>query len=50
MDRDVMRRQFVETIIDLDRNELLSLLREVQGVDLPVEEKAITEPDVILLD
>ena len=49
MDGDVVSRHVVETIIDLDRKELLSLLREVQDVDRPVEDEIITEPDVIWL-
>ena len=49
MDGDVVSRHAVETIIDLDRKELLSLLREVQDVDRPIEDEMITEADVIWL-
>jgi hypothetical protein len=49
VDGDVKTPLVVETIIDLDRKELLSLLREVQDVEVPVEDEPLTEPDVIWL-
>ena len=47
LEEGVMRREVLETIIDLDRKELFGLLREVQGMDPPVEADAIAEPSVI---
>jgi hypothetical protein len=47
VDRDVKAPPVVETIIALDRKELLSLLREVQDMDVPVEDEPLTEPDVV---
>jgi hypothetical protein len=49
LDRDVARAHVVETIIDLDRKELLSILRDVQDVDVSEEEELVVEPEVIWL-
>jgi hypothetical protein len=49
VDTGVEKPRIVETIIDLDRKEILSLLREVQDVVLSGDEEVVVEPDVIWL-